>query len=542
MTYPIKTGPLTEEEILALNESVLDPTYIQPFIQAGVGDGYELFTAMAKIFAALSEAVDESFQELYVLPWSGQTNPPAAGPANATVTLSIQRPQTAPLIALPLILPAGMTVQEQQFDASPTGPVLVPTGRFYALTEPLYFGPGVTGPLDVLCQATVPGAGLNYPLPGTISLIDTYGSHLQNDGATIALTAQQATVLQCVNEPDVLIPGNVGEYLSIFSAPSSTFIARALAYLPPNLSALPPIGGQLVLDIPVVLTFFSMSAGFIVGETVVSAISGASGTLLFFDSQFVWIQADPATPEFQSNDFINGTSGGFLASDNVMQQGRIPPFTGSVAWRVLDWASDFSFTSTNALSPTGGQYGILDERGWENEIPRQPGEADPSYRGRIVRKPDVVSPNAIRRTVNQVLKPYGIVGTLREIGTPLNVGFFYDAPVNPEQGDPTFYFAYDFERTDSSFFTNRFFSVLTDFLHMRAHFDISVPVLPLGDFGFAFDAGAANAYDAYPWAEEFYDGFPVTAATILAQLYAAVNSVRGAGTTFDIYELPPTYW
>lgn len=71
------------------------------------------------------------------------------------------------------------------------------------------------------------------------------------------------------------------------------------------------------------------------------------------------------------------------------------------------------------------------------------------------------------------------------------------------------------------------------FLEMRAFFLVGVPTLPLGDFGFAYDAGAYGGYDTFPF-PDFYDGYYASAAAVYISVWAAIYAVHAGGVGFDL--------
>src|SRR5581483_10658353 len=140
----IKSGPLTRAEIQSVWEGSVDKGYREPFLAAGEGRGFEVWTQYFAQLERASKAIDVTTQAMFISPWSGQTNPPAAGAAKATVTLSLSRTK---LLDRLLVLGKGLVyVGEQTTDAGDGGGVTVATGRRYVLTEDLVFQPGEQGP------------------------------------------------------------------------------------------------------------------------------------------------------------------------------------------------------------------------------------------------------------------------------------------------------------------------------------------------------------------------------------------------------------
>lgn len=68
-----------------------------------------------------------------------------------------------------------------------------------------------------------------------------------------------------------------------------------------------------------------------------------------------------------------------------------------------------------------------------------------------------------------------------------------------------------------------------DYEQFRAFFLVEVPRLSVGEFGMAFDAGLANAYDV-----GFTDGFAAGMANIYRRAYQALDQARAGGVGFDL--------
>ena len=153
---------------------------------------------------------------------------------------------------------------------------------------------------------------------------------------------------------------------------------------------------------------------------------------------------------------------------------------------------------------------------------------DDRYRKRVHALPDTVSPNAIRRTANRVLSEYGLSGTLREVGSPMLPGLFFDG--DPTDTDPRAAFAFDM---DFVIAPEDRYKLMMSYEEMRGFFLMALPPLWLGDFGFAYDSGPSNAYDSAPWLT-FYDGFPLTSAIVWGNIWQAIDKARAGGVGFDL--------
>lgn len=217
MTTP-KVGPLTQAELQTIWESATDRGFSEPLEQAGEGNGFEVYTQAWAQGARVSQAIDETTQSMYVLPWSGQSGPPASGGALATVSLTITRSKN---VSLPLVLIAGTFVDEQIVDWGYPEGVPVLTGRRYQLTENAVFAPGQLGPITVGAEAERIGTGYNNPQPGTLVVLDQPGTGFNNVDATVrgvnypggvvTTSALARVFLDAIDEVDAFIPQHVGQ-------------------------------------------------------------------------------------------------------------------------------------------------------------------------------------------------------------------------------------------------------------------------------------------------------------------------------------------
>lgn len=76
--------------------------------------------------------------------------------------------------------------------------------------------------------------------------------------------------------------------------------------------------------------------------------------------------------------------------------------------------------------------------------------------------------------------------------------------------------------------------VYLDYVQFRAFFLVGVPRLDDGEFGFAYDTGPWGAYDAAPYSA-FYDGSAITASALYRRVYQAIDPIRAAGVTWEMY-------
>ncbi len=519
-----KRGPLTIAELTALWRSVTDPTYSAPFIELGEGQGFEAHTQAFAQHERVSEAVDRTTQAMYVLPFSGQTDEPASGGRRARVTLIIER---SPLVDLQreVTFVAGQRVEEVEIDFGELGGVEIHTGRRYTLLETVGLGPGELGPLTVIAEAEAEGFGYNNPAPGTLRAFVQAGAGFTNDGASVAPgTSLHRLVVR--PEPDVVLPEHVGQYVELLDGSNRGAVRRIAGYVEPTAGGLFPDGGQALLAPTMVLRLSAVSGSFIPGE-LVEQPGGASARVIFQTATH--LIADRVSGSFAVATMSTGVQSGVGATFDSIDQGpELVAESRTAAWRVLEWA-DLGISVTNVDSPSGGRAALLDELGDERGVQRGAGVDDETYREAVSSLADVISPAAVRRAINRTLAPFGLRGWLREVGSARFRGMFYDG--DSTSADPALAFAYDLNFTARP--EDRF-KLDLNYQEFRGFFLVGVPPLGLGDFGIAYDAGLWNAYDGAPQLT-FFDGQPLTAATINRSLWQAVDTVRAGGVGFDLY-------
>jgi hypothetical protein len=428
----LKSGPLTAAELRDIWEGAVDVAYRDAFVSAGEGRGFEVWTQLFAQFERASKAIDVTTQALFISPWSGQSNPPGAGPASSTVTLTFARTLR---LNEALLLGAGLIfVAEETTDVGEVGPQVVRTGRRYVLTQNLYFPPGIAGPLTVTAVAEAPGYGFDNPRPKTITAISQPGSGFLNDLATMNVTSQVAafggvrsiTNVVADNSADMFVPDHLGQIVLFTSGSNTGRVGRAVTFYSPSL----PAGSGLELELLFAVSSTNAVGTFQPGEIVQIAGGTAFGRVV--DDQtvsgtrriaLVLLNGAPASVA------VGGTLLGKIsaATATIATVDHASAFVGEVAtaaWRVLDWVLDYGLTATNVLSPAGGRTGMLDELGDERGVNRSSGEIDDDYRVRVREIADVVSPNAVKRALNRALGP--LAWNLREAGRALLPGFFFD--------------------------------------------------------------------------------------------------------------------
>jgi hypothetical protein len=259
-----KNGPLTIADLLEVWKSATDSSYNEAFVEAGEGGGLEAYTQGFAQLARVSQAIDVTTQAMYIMPFSGQSNPPAAGEAQATVTLRLARSTRQ---ELPLVLGAGMVFYEEQTDDwGDTGAVPINTGRRYTLVEDFVFFPGESGPFDVQAIAEKPGYGYNNPLVGSIKVVDQVGVNFYHQRATVQVVAgnipppvTSTVTVVSANETDTFIPEHAGQYLLLTAGANVGQIARMVNFQGPDASV--PRGSIVQLELYVVFEAYGPITG-----------------------------------------------------------------------------------------------------------------------------------------------------------------------------------------------------------------------------------------------------------------------------------------
>jgi hypothetical protein len=520
-----KTGPLTFDDLFALWRAGVDPGYARPFVEGkaeGRETGIEAFEQGIVQLARVSEAIDRTTQAMFIVPWSGQTDEPARGASNARVTLRIERSKRFES-ALTFVR-GKVIVTEIMTDYGKDGGQEVRSGRRFIIDRTLTFGPGEAGPLYVEAVAEQPGFTFNLSPIGSLRSIVQPGSTLANMKATIVPGVASHRLIAWP-EPDVPIPEHVGQYVEVVTGANAGDVRRVIEYERP--STVFPHGGVMVLASTGIYRVTGVVDPFSEGEEVVN---GTGGRAVFFRLAGDRMVIEMLAGAFVVGDTLTGILTGASATlDAIEQSPDMIAEVGACAWRMLSWSSDLGVTITNEEFPIGGVAPMLDELGEERGLPRSAGEDDSSYRKRISKLADVVSPNAIRRICNRILVPYGSTVCLREIGQAPFRGFFFDGDASSV--DPRFAWAWDLDAVAQP--ADRW-KVIVDYLEMRAFFLVGIPKFGFGEFGFAYDEGTTNAFDASPWFA-FFDGLSVSAAILYRTIWNAIENAKAGGVGFDLY-------
>jgi hypothetical protein len=212
----------------------------------------------------------------------------------------------------------------------------------------------------------------------------------------------------------------------------------------------------------------------------------------------------------------------------------------AVSWQVLDYGEDLGLTITAIpQAPTGGRDNDLYLLGDNRGVYRQAGEDQETFRQRIARLTDVVSPNAIQRVVNRALEPLGLTGLAVDVsstgdnGVLQYPGLFFDVPTSslPIASAFDMYAAGDvYPQIDGM--------LLLDTNEAWGWFFVLVPYSDIGEFGAFYDEGpvvtdwSETLVDAFESC--FFDGYPVTYYGILAGITGAINAIKAGGVGWTL--------
>lgn len=298
-------------------------------------------------------------------------------------------------------------------------------------------------------------------------------------------------------------------------------------------------------------TFATGVVEFVRTETTQGAVTIAAGTL---------VRASQSGKDFVTQADVNfGVSdlGPFAVAIQSIAKGyeyNVPGQVVTAAQEVIEGEIDtiqtYAIGSTfdptmqvvQLLPTSGGTDASLDALGRDIDIRRVDAETDTVYRHRIKTLPDTVSPAAIRRGITPILAAHGASAIVREVGTSLFEGFFFDAGSSADVSqNPANNYAFDMDPTMRP---ADLFKCLLSPSEFRGFFLVDVPRLGLGEFGFAFDGSSS---DGFPLRNAFdcassdaiagrnaFDGYPVGEASYYQSIYDIIDAKRAGGVGFDL--------
>jgi len=242
--------------------------------------------------------------------------------------------------------------------------------------------------------------------------------------------------------------------------------------------------------------------------------------------------------------FEYNTTGELVARNGEIIAGEV----AEIRYLVTDPVTFDPSVTIRQINPTsGGRSADLDARARDFGILRNEFESDDEFRLRVTESPDTVSPAAITRGVNRLLRARNPAWscTLREIGYPNFTGIYYDAgsssdaPQNPDRN-----FAWDMI---PAFRPSDRFKLLVNSIDSRGFFLVEVPrVNDSRDFGLCYDVSPAaayplaNAYDApgLTAKDSAYDGYSTYSGAFYRAIWDLLLSKHAAGVGYNLIQEP----
>jgi hypothetical protein len=214
---------------------------------------------------------------------------------------------------------------------------------------------------------------------------------------------------------------------------------------------------------------------------------------------------------------------------------------GTVTWTLLDFQEDdLGLEIVQAEAFTGGTDNDLYILGDNRGLYQQQGESDDVFRDRIARVPDSVSPNAILRVINRVLRPLGLKGQVCDVQPSGNGGGFHGLFLDtPEDLAPDFVSALDLYGSGDLFPGTDTMFLLQSSQEIYCWFLVKLPFIGVGDFGIFCDDGplyfdsSAQVYLG-PSMEGFCDGEPVDGYAAYRTIAAALDPIKAGGVGYTL--------
>jgi len=213
---------------------------------------------------------------------------------------------------------------------------------------------------------------------------------------------------------------------------------------------------------------------------------------------------------------------------------------GTVKWTLLDFNAD---QVGLALDGVDAQSGGTDDNLWllgdNRGLYQQNLESDNTFRDRLTRLADVVSPNAIIRVCNRILRPMLYSCKVHDVQIGGNGGGYTGLWLDmlPSYA-PEIVGALDLYGPGDKYPKNPWM-VLQSIQEAYGWFLVELPYIGEGDFGIGLDDGplyfdsVQNVY--YGGAlSGFMDGFPVLGYAAYSAIHSAVDAARAGGVGFTM--------
>jgi hypothetical protein len=210
--------PLTKEDLIELWRRINPPNYTVPIEDEQNGQGFDVPSAQAEIFAFADQEVNEAFQSHYLKPSADQTGDPASAGVKATTEVQITR-VTSTVGDLPL--DAGTKLAVEQLGSLGQTIELVN----FELAEALTLPEGDRGPFTAQVQAQVEGYAGNVAAGSIVGFLEL------GRAAVSPVTVQNTTQLQRFSPPpgtvtDRFTLGMIGRFVTLVGLPSGVQAPR----------------------------------------------------------------------------------------------------------------------------------------------------------------------------------------------------------------------------------------------------------------------------------------------------------------------------
>lgn len=206
----------SKAELLALWRLVLPPSYTVPIETEANGQGFDVPSAQAALFAEVSAAIVQTWQAQYVRQYPTQIADPASGPVQATVALQIGRNAAS---NYDLWFPAGARLYAQQ-DSSRGEALELPVFEVVADT---LLASGSDGPITVNARAVYPGTAGNVRAGSIVRFRREGRAAVLCQLVAVDRFVRVAPTLGSPN-PDHFDPLAVGRYVTLTSTAGITTV------------------------------------------------------------------------------------------------------------------------------------------------------------------------------------------------------------------------------------------------------------------------------------------------------------------------------
>lgn len=205
--------PLDQDDLITLWRQILPSSYTVPIEDEQNGQGFDVPSAQAAIFAHADQEVNETLGSHFLKPGASQTAPPASGPSKATVEISILRNASAAgelelgvgtLLQVEMLGSLGQTIQLMDF----------------RLSDVTTMPDGVRGPVLAQAQATIEGYSGNVVAGSIVGFKDLGRANVSPITVLSTTSIQKAIAPPADPITDRFNIGMIGRFLTLIGLPS----------------------------------------------------------------------------------------------------------------------------------------------------------------------------------------------------------------------------------------------------------------------------------------------------------------------------------